>query len=986
MKKLVAVLVMCAMLLATVPALADHVNPNALPEGSIAKYDQYYEELNVTRYTPWIRLFHMETPERYEKGIYGGEGGQVVMSIAASPVNPDYVIMGTDTSSAWLSHDGGENWILLDENVNTWSIPDIKWHPTNENIVYMVQGDRGGYSVKTYASTVGGLYKSEDAGMTWKQVSILDAVTPGNQAENLINFDAQGNVYYLSSSGLMKSTDEGQTWTCVGKLVADQSTNVEEDNNDEDESATDTEADGNGSSIPTATYSFVAGDNADANLVPDVKRAVFSSYVSPDGQTIAVCLYSGLYLTRNGGATWERNGGDVSGKSCYSIAVDPTNPNHWVTIYAGYQNDPPAPAAGQNNVAFTTTDAGVTWKQFSIMRYTNKKYYPAFAKFGPAKADGKPTLFIIYGNMNKPFTYCLDGTKTDFSVTEGVDWKRPKFVNSDDRFLIGANGYTCEGFAVCESDPDILYFSFGDVLYKSTDGGITFEKKNSGYSGNYVRQFYFDKDNKLWIAFTDKGLAEMSEPYDGKKLPTGKMIDYNGTASAVVIDPNNPNHIYTNRGGWTSQTLVESFDGGASFSVVEGVESGDWSMLKYLDDNTIMTNLYKSTDNGKTWVRHTDATGANYHVAAMSNVDNNVLYSRTGLSNSHSYKRSTDGGQTWSTFTISGQITEIYPDEFDVNTVWFGTYPGHMIKTTYSTYTGKPTDRMRNGANGIPLLDSYDYVSVQTIKQNPKDPNHFVAGGKATHAGLKSYGLIESRDGGTTWYQVKGFKGIMNVQTLEFSPVSTEVFIGTCSNGTLVYDYSKYSPSNNKVIFDMNGLDVEAPEALVGNYGDYVTIPGVETDDTAEFLGWEFEYTTYDFYGKPTTVVKEYQPGDSFMVEYTDMTLKAKYDLADETIVKVSADGESFETTEGLSSNIIKVITPVKTTGTAVPVLGLYDINNPSKVIKFVIGNQITVNGEAQAQATIDLSEVDVTDTVLKVFVWNSLDMAAPLKVIETIR
>ncbi len=983
MKKLAALLVVCMMLLSTVPALADHVNPNVLPTGSIANYGQYYEDLNVTRYTPWIRLYHMETSERYAKGIHGGEGGQVVMSIAVSPVNPDYVIMGTDTSSAWLSHDGGENWLLVDDNVNTWSIPDVKWHPSDENKVYMVQGDRGNYSVKTYASTVGGLYKSEDAGWTWKQISTLDTVTPGNQSENLIYFDGDENLYYLSAEGVMKSTDDGESWTCLGKLVSETTTTDVEAGE-----STDTEADSDASSVPTTNYSFVRGDMTDeeltaAGLVQDKTKATFSMYVSEDGQTIAAAVYSGLYVTYDGGATWARSGGDTTGVNCYSIAVDTTNANHWVTIFAG-------------NKAFTTTDAGANWQSMNIATYNNGTYYAGFAKFGAPKADGTPTLYVIFGNMNKPFTYALDGTRTDFNAyleerKTGGDWKRPSLVNSDDRFLFGANGYTCEGLAVCDSDPNIVYFSFGDILYKSTDGGATFEKKNSGYSGNYVRQFLFDDDNRLWIAFTDKGLGVTDYAYDGEDLPTAKMIDYNGTASAVVIDPNNDQHIYTNRGGWTSQTLVESKDGGASFSVVEGVDSGDWSMLKYIDDNTIMTNLYKSTDNGATWVRHSytndEGEEVNYDVSAMSNVDNNILYSRTGLTNSSAYMRSTDGGATWRTYTVPGQITDIYPDEFDANTCWFGTYPGYIIKVTYSTITGNATNKIRNADNGIPLIGQYDYVSIQAIAQNPNDKNHFVAGGKSTHAGLKSYGLIESKDGGATWYQVKGFKGIMNVQTLQFSPVSTEVFIGTCSNGTLVYDYSKYSPTDNSVIFDMDGLDVEAPETLTGNYGDVVTLPTVDVDATVKFNGWLQEYTTYDFYGNPAKVVKEYAPGDEFVVEYTDMTLKASYNYVTETAFELSEDnGESFKEMLRLKSGIIKATVPVTTTGTAVPVLGLYDINNPAKVIKFAIGSSVTVDGTAQVSAEIDLTGVDTTDTILKYFVWNSLDMAAPLRIVEAIK
>ena len=79
-------------------------DPGALP-GEFAM-EPSIETLNTTRYAPWFLMYHMWSEKEKEMGRRAGEGGQIVMCLAQSPVNPDLMLIGCDTSGLWRSTDG----------------------------------------------------------------------------------------------------------------------------------------------------------------------------------------------------------------------------------------------------------------------------------------------------------------------------------------------------------------------------------------------------------------------------------------------------------------------------------------------------------------------------------------------------------------------------------------------------------------------------------------------------------------------------------------------------------------------------------------------------------------------------------------------------------------------------------------------------------------------------------------------------------------
>ena len=824
MKKILCLVLSVVMLFSAVSALA-YTDYRSLPEGSDAEYIPYAESGNVTRYTPWYKAYHMQTAAEAANGVRGGEGGQVITCFGVSPVNPDYVMFGVDTSGAWRSTDGGENWYQLREGSNTWAVTDIQWHPKYERVVYMAQasttGTDSGSVDKAKRTNQDGIWRSRDAGITWEQVISANTIST-TQTDILICFDNNNCVYALTSDGLFKSVNDGDDFSCISKLVY----------------TTD-------ETKPFFTSSY---NNSDYTILPD--KFVGSLYVSPDGKTIVTATYGGVFISRDGGVTWVKANASVEMGTGYSIAVNPLDSNHWIIVTSG------------GDKVYKSFDAGVTWQKMSFYKYNNGKYFPVIVKFSPPK-NGKTNIHIVFHNMTNPYTYSTD---------MGATWKKT-VITPNDRFTTHYGGYFSEGFEFCDSNPDIVYFSFGDIAYKSTNGGQSFEISCSGFSGNYVKQFYFDKDNRIWFAFTDKGLAVTDTPYDGKTLPTAHMAGVTGTSASVLIDPNNPNHIFSNSGGWSDQQMKVSFDGAKTWSNIEGTDSTiSWTFLQYdlEDKNIIYSPRYTSYDNGVTWEAN------EYTYMAISKVDDDVRFaSRTDGGKGFMY--TTDGGENWTTVTTSSGVSTICPDVFDKNKFYAGHAAGWIMLCTIND-DGTLTHYTKKEVHGIVGTEDNEMKAmINVIAQNPNDSKHLVAGVKCTNSGVSSHGIIESRDGGESWYAVPGARGPMTIYELAFSPVSNEVFIGNCSGGITVYEYDNYS-DKNEICFDVNPEIAESVEPVTGKYGSkYTVVAPKVTNKDYEFIG--YEYSAEEFIGEGETkfVKKFYNVGDEVMFSYKDITLTAKF-------------------------------------------------------------------------------------------------------------
>ena len=96
-------------------------------------------------------------------------GGRVV-AVARDPANQQVFYFGATGCGIWKTDDGGIGWHNISDGfVNTGSVGALAVAPSNSNVIYAGMGEA---CVRADASYGDGIYKSTDAGKTWTHVAL----------------------------------------------------------------------------------------------------------------------------------------------------------------------------------------------------------------------------------------------------------------------------------------------------------------------------------------------------------------------------------------------------------------------------------------------------------------------------------------------------------------------------------------------------------------------------------------------------------------------------------------------------------------------------------------------------------------------------------------------------------------------------------------------------------------------------------------------
>ncbi|MHB0754783.1 WD40/YVTN/BNR-like repeat-containing protein [Polaribacter sp. M15] len=199
---------------------------SAAVTGVAGKANLFY--MGATGGGVWKTTDAGNTWQNISDGFFGGSVGAVAVS--ESDNNVMYVGMGEKTvrgnvssgDGIWKSVNAGKTWKHVGLK-NSRHIPRMRIHPKNSDIVFAgVMGD-------LYKPTQErGVYKTTDGGETWRKVlfsnedsGVVDLVIDPNNPRILYatTWNIRRTPYSLSSGGdgsaLWKSTDEGETWTNI---------------------------------------------------------------------------------------------------------------------------------------------------------------------------------------------------------------------------------------------------------------------------------------------------------------------------------------------------------------------------------------------------------------------------------------------------------------------------------------------------------------------------------------------------------------------------------------------------------------------------------------------------------------------------------------------------------------------------------------------------------------------------------------------------
>ena len=157
-------------------------------------------------------------------------GGRSVGSMGVLGTTNTYY-MGTTGGGVWKTDDMGITWSnISDGYFKTGSVGAVAVAESDANIVYVGMGEHAVRGVMT--SHGDGVYKSTDAGKTWKKMGLettqhIARITIHPKDPNIVYVAAQGALYSPSKQrGIYKSTDGGVTWKNI--LYVDEKTGCAE--------------------------------------------------------------------------------------------------------------------------------------------------------------------------------------------------------------------------------------------------------------------------------------------------------------------------------------------------------------------------------------------------------------------------------------------------------------------------------------------------------------------------------------------------------------------------------------------------------------------------------------------------------------------------------------------------------------------------------------------------------------------------------------
>ena len=378
-----------------------------------------------------------------------------VAAVSGALGQPGTFYIGLPAAGVWKTTSAGETWYpIFDAVKDVSSIGSVEVAPSDPNVIYVGTGDiitGGGINEGN------GVYKSTDAGKTWRHLG-LDAtkqiptilVDPRNPDVVLIG--AQGDQHAKSNQrGVFRSTDGGTTWTQT--LFVNDSTGLQKLAR-----AFDTPnvifattvahytpppppgpatpfggGRGNAQTGPTSTklfkstdggvtWSELAGGGLPQRLTGKMWVAVANN---TNGQRIFVIGDWGLYRSDDGGATWRQMAADDqrirNGQGGYNcgVYVDPQNPDVVYTLNtASYVSRD----GGQSFTGFKGAPGGDDPQQMWIDPTNGQRILFGYDQGAIVSLDGGQTWSSWYNQsteqiyhlaVDNSFPYWVYGTQQD---------------------------------------------------------------------------------------------------------------------------------------------------------------------------------------------------------------------------------------------------------------------------------------------------------------------------------------------------------------------------------------------------------------------------------------------------------------------------------------------------------------------------------------------------------------------------------------------
>ncbi len=556
-------------------------------------------------------------------------------SVAVSGVvnNPLVYYMGTTGGGVWKTTDAGNSWRnISDGYFTTGSVGAVAVCESDANVVFVGMGEHAPRGVMT--SYGDGVYKSTDAGQTWKKMGLeltrhISGISIHPNNPDIVYVAAQGALHGPTHErGVYKSIDGGKSWKKV--LYVDQNTGCSDLSMDMNNPRLlyaamwehhrlpwEVKSGGKGSGMYKSTDGGETWVKIQKGLPNELGKMGVAVSRANSSKVYAVVEsdtekeLGGLFVSEDGGSNWSRISKDhrLVQRAWYYIEVtaDPLNEN---LVYVW------------NSPGLKSIDGGKTWTN---VRGTHGDYHQLWI-------NPKNSQNIISANDGGA-AISYNGGRT-WSTQSNQPTAQFYRVNADNLFPYNVYGGQQDNSSVRITSRNVSGFSIGEKDWIASAGGesafIAFDPNNPqlAMGGSYQGTI------ELLDHSIREGKPSMAAPIQYQAMqPKDMKYRFNWNAP-IVYSPNEPNTFYH-----AGNVLLKTTNKGISWEVI----SPD---LTRHDTSKMGISGHPYTNEG--------AGGENYCTIAYvieSPYEKGVIY--TGSDDGLVYI-TRDGGKNWSNVTPAG--------------------------------------------------------------------------------------------------------------------------------------------------------------------------------------------------------------------------------------------------------------------------------------------------------------------------------------------
>ena len=422
--------------------------------------------------------------------------------------NKDYrkVLIASASGGVFKSDNAGVTWESIFDKYGAGSIGSVKFDQNDLNTIWVGTGESANRNSSAWGD---GIYKSTDGGKTFSNMGLKSThqiaeieIHPKNSS--IVYAAAVGHLWgYSGERGLFRTLDGGNSWEKVlGGLPDDGKTGC--------------------------TEIIFHPTN------PDIMFAGFYHRLRQPASFVSGGEEGGLFKSTDGGKSWRKvTNGLAKGKSgMIDISIHLSNPDIMVMAYEADENIPDGePGTG----VYISYDGGESWN--FLLKHAVRPFYHGQIEIDPINPEN---IYVV----SRGFMISNDGGKNFYS-------RRWRTDGGDDHDMW-----------IAPYDNNIMYLATDQGSRLSVDGGRTWLSHNNMAIGQYyaigvdMRDPYYVggglQDNGLWMTPSNsreyRGILNMHSTWIAE-----------GDGFHTQIDPEDWRTVYTvNHVGFVARQNIET--------------------------------------------------------------------------------------------------------------------------------------------------------------------------------------------------------------------------------------------------------------------------------------------------------------------------------------------------------------------------------------------------------------------------------------------